>query len=1801
MRQIAIVFTLAAMTLLAASCDHNTSREASAYVEAYTGGVITPNSSIKVVLTDDALTAISALSAEKQDKSLRKALTFSPKIPGTLHWSDATTLEYIPSTPLKPGQVYKGTLDMSAFTGSKEKFTFRFMVTGNTATISTGHVIITAAAPDEAKITADITLSEPATTDELRSRLTIKGLKTNELNINGDGTRFTATINRIPRTSKDQRIAITLDGRHTAEAVIPAIGEFRIIEARLIEGNDPCIDIVASDPVADSDMSGLVVLEGVARSYTKVSDNLIRLYYDGRGDAPLRLTVSYALKSTDGAALTQDFNATFTRSEALPEVQIPVKGNILPEHDNLILSFRAANLSAIDVQVIQIYKDNILQFLQINGIDGNSELRRSGRLVYKGTLRLDDDPERDLKKLQDYSIDLSSLFKRDPGAIYRIILSYKKDYSLYGVNPSTLRRPSTSGLTPVDEALWDRPNPYYYYDDIIDWNAYNWADRDDPLKPTYYMVTERFPSVNLLSSNIGLIAKYSDGDRIWVTASDIITTEPLKKTDLTVYNYQLREIGKGRTDSDGMAEIKVSARPFAIVARHGGTTGYLKVNNGEEKSLSRFDVGGTRIENGLKAYIYGERGVWRPGDTLHVTMLLTEKGKNIPDSHPAVMELYTPQGQFYARKIISDALNGFYVYNIPTLPDDPTGIWHAYFKIGTSTFHKSLRIETVKPNRLKINVNPGSRILNAGARTTFTITSSWLTGPAAAGLMTHADMTLTSAGSWFEGFDGYTFLDPTKTFPTAESRIVEARLDALGKATREVVLPQAEDAPGMLRADIVCYVDEQGGDQSLTTMSVPFSPYKAYVGIKLPQDDIETDTGHRFPVTAVDRNGMTLNGRRLEYRIYKIDWSWWWESRAEELDSYVNGNGAELIDSGEIITSRDSAVPFRVDYPEWGRYLIYVRDVESGHAAGGTVVADWPSYRGQSAKNDPQALTMLTFSTDRESYDVGQTATVYVPASAGGNALVSIESASGVLSRTWVKTSTEVTPYKFTVTPDMAPNFYIHITLIQPYRSTANDLPVRMYGVRPVLVNNPSSHLTPVITMPDTVHPEENFTIKVSEKKGKPMTYTLAIVDEGLLDLTAFKTPDPWNTIYAREALGVRTWDLYDAVIGAHAGRLAPMYSIGGDQSIIVNTRKDNRFNPVVQFLGPFSLPNGTATHKIRLPMYVGSVRVMLVAGQDGAFGSADKTVAVKNPLMVLSSLPRQLAPGESLDLPVNVFALDSTVRDVRVSVKVDGPLKVDGSAENRLSFREDGDLITRFALATTGEGTGKVTVTATSGSHKISETTAIEVRNPNLPRTTVTRTRVDKDKTASITFEPAASATLELAGFPAMDFNSVFTDLYSYPYSCTEQLSARGIAILYSIPFLSPANAEKARAIIPDLIGSLYARQLPDGGFVYWPGQTSADTWVSSMAGLFLQEASREGYEVNKDVLDAWTRYQENGTRTYRKSAGDYMVDFVQAYRLYTLAVASRPDAAAMNRLRETSGLMPQARCLLAAAYALTGKADVAEELLSSRDSLITYPASNITYGTSVRDDAIVAEALALSGNVPAAITLASEITKSKGFSTQEAAFIASAMHCLSTVATNSPVKAEVIQTSTTAVETAKSVVSTPIDGKSGRADVRNLSDGPLYATVVTVTTPQAGSEVKAASEGVAIAVSWLSADGETVNPASLPQGTDFKAVITVRNLSKVRDVAHLALSAIIPSGWEIYNKRLAGAAESASYDYNDIRDDRSIWYFDLSAGGSKTFVLDLRAAYAGKYHLPPITCTAMYDSHTSANTASSSVIVTR
>ena len=1590
---------------------------------------------------------------------------------------------------------------------------------------------------------------------------------------------------------------------------------FRVISARQDESADPFVELTFSEPVADmDDFKGIITLEGALRYYTKVAGNSVRIYYEGRRNEPLTVKIADVLRSSAGTTLGENYEKSFSLTGIAPAVEIPLNGTILPDPSNLILPFKAVNLKAVDVRVIKIYSDNVLTFLQDNSLKGSNELRRSGRLLYKTTVRLDQDPAKDLSTWQDFAIDLSGLFKQEPGAIYRIRLSFSMDYSLYGKEYTGPDEMTTvpAGITAADEAVWDKTETYYW-DNFYDWNEYKWAEQDDPLKPSYYMKAERFPECNLMTSNLGIIVKSSDTGKLWVSVSDIMTAKPVSGAELEAYNFQLRPVGKGRTDSDGMAEIEVSGKPFVITAKKGKSVSYLKVSDGEEKSLSRFDVGGRKIENGLKGFVYGERGVWRPGDTLHVTMILKDKDKTLPVAHPATIEVFTPQGQFFYKSVSSGSGDGFYAFAIPTTSESPTGVWNAYIKVGGSAFHKALRIETIKPNRLKVNTSFSNNILSAGEKTMVSISSNWLTGPAAAGLSAKAEMTLTPAAHSFKGFENYIFRNPASTFTKSENTILQARLDGQGNAVANVTMPAASIAPGMLNASIMTTVTEPGGDASFTVQTMPYSPFNAYVGIGLQQDKdyLETDKDHLFKVAVLDKDGKRVAGHNLEYRIYRLQWSWWWESRAEELDSYVNGTGADLFASGRIVSGNtDAVVPFRIDYPDWGRFMVYVKDLDGGHATGAVYLADWPEYRGRSGKTDPDALTMITFSTDKKEYEAGQTATVFVPAAENGRALVSIENAAGVISREWVSTSAkDDTPFKFKITPEMAPNFYIHITLLQPHKNSTNDLPVRMYGVLPVSVTDKSSRIEPVITMADAVHPEEQFQIKVSEKNGRKMTYTLAIVDEGLLDLTAFKTPDPWNAMFAREALGVKTWDIYDNVIGAYSGRFSPMLSIGGDEDVVVGPKKDNRFNPVVRFLGPFTLAKGVQTHNIKLPMYVGSVRVMVVAGNGDAFGNAEKAVAVRSPLMILPTVPRVLSTGDKLTVPVNVFAMEESIRTATVSIKVDGPVKLIGSNARNLNFSAPGDKMTGFAIEAVGEGVATITVSASGNGRNTSETISVPVKNPNPVITTSKQKALAAGESATFEFkafgkESGNTATLEVAGFPVIDVNGAFCNMKNYRYSCTEQLSARGLTFLHLSDMFCESNAKEAAKMIPEILQELYSRQLPSGGFSYWPGQTDVAGWASSMAGQFMVEAAAKGYDVNAGVLSAWEKYQQNSVQTYRFAPAKFLADMDQAYRLYTLAIAGKPDNGAMNRLRENSSTSMQARWMLASAYAICGKTQTAEAIINGiEEGFTTYSANNITYGSELRDKAVAVEALVLANQTGKALRYAEEIASVFGpgySSTQETAFSAIAMERLASKLSDSAISVEIDGEK---AGSAKSIYSRDIDGASGKVTVKNISDGALYATFVTSGRLPAGTQVPAKASGMKLSVSYTTSEGNAVNPASIAQGTEFTAAVTVTNTNSLEDYTNVALTEMIPSGWEIINERLSGmvVASQNSYDYNDIRDDRSIWYFSLPRGTAKTFKLKLRAAYEGVYTLPSITCEAMYDSLFSAATASGKAEVTK
>jgi uncharacterized protein YfaS (alpha-2-macroglobulin family) len=1831
------------------------------YISAYTGGMVPAGATILVELTKERPEEVWTKEID------RKLFSFSPSLKGKAHWLNVNTVEFVPEEgEMQDGVAYKVKFALGKVLDVEKKyaeFDFSFRVEEHTFEVSTEPAEFL---PDNTAIVRGaLTIGKMKNLDVVKKMVTatLDDRKV-EVTVEGqDNTReFDFFVSGITRTDEIRKLLFIIDGvagkinrRETVPVMIPAKGRFRLYDYGMTGSPEYGLRLVFSDPVSESqDMKSMITLKDISDYNVRVQENQVMVYFiRPAGMNELNVVIHPELKNRTGDAMGEIKEFTLSFEKLKPQVEILSSGTIMPGSGHLTLPFRAVSLYAVDLKIIRVFEDNVLMFLQDNVLKENAsyQLRRAGRLIYKKTLRLDRDPVKDISQWGNYSIDLTKLIKQQQGAVYRIELSFQKDYASYECEEVGERERMLSGavgLTDIsgeegaisaeDEKYWDEPDTYYYdgYDLNIDWNLYDWRERDNPCHPTYYMQFLRKAIATVLASDLGVLAKSNANNTVWVAVTNLLDTKSVQGAKVTAYNFQLQPIGAGVTDENGFAVLSLMKKPFLLVASAGEQKTYLQMTDGQENMLSRFDVGGTELKKGLKGYVYGERGVWRPGDTLHIAFMLEDREKKIPENHPVTLEMYNPRGQFYKKMTSTTGAGGLYTFDVPTGTGDPTGLWNAYVKVGGASFHKSLRIETIKPNRLKINLDLPDVIEASKGTIPVGIHSQWLTGAMARNLEVKTELLLTKVSTQFKGYEQYIFNHPATGFSSSRTDIFSGKLNENGDVAFAMKTPPAENAPGMLRAYITCRVFEPGGDAGIFTQAVPFSPYSSYVGIHfhLGKDEnyLFTDEDHIFDVATLNSSGQPLSRDNLEFKIYRIGWSWWWESENESFASYINNTNYTPVYTGKLKTiDGKGQIKFRINYPEWGRYLVFVKDPESGHATGGAVLVDWPSWRGRSNKNDPSGIRMLSFSLDKESYDVGEEVVATIPATAsGGRALVAFENGSEVKRRVWIDlVAGSDTKYAFKTTEDMSPNVYMHISLLQPH-AASTDLPIRMYGVMPVFVSNKESVLTPVITMADVLKPETEFEVKVKEKNGKPMDYTLAVVDEGLLDLTNFKTPDPWNEFYAREALGIRTWDMFDHVMGAYAGKYGSLFAIGGDADLGNVSIKANRFRPVVIYLGPLTLNVGEEkTHTLRLPPYAGSVRVMVVAGQGGAYGKADKAVAVRAPVMSLSSLPRVLSVGEKIFLPVNIFAMEENVKNVTVKVETTGKLAATDGNSKSLTFKNPGDNIVYFPMKTGAEtGIETVTVTATGGGHTSKETLEIEIRNPNPPSLTYERKLLEKGRSVEFdyaldAFREGSWAKVEMSRIPSVDISRRFDFLYDYHHYCTEQLTSCALPLLYlsELKEMDERETEQTKKNIMEAINNLYKRQLAGGGFAYWAGDDVVNDWVSSYAGNFLVLAGERGYHVNGGVINKWISYQRNVARNWRMN-NDFnrryvhgQADFRQAYRLYTLALAGAPEMAAMNRLKDVKDLSLQSRWRLAAAYAMCGQQDAANELIFNVPSTVEpYSSNNPTYGSYSRDEAMILETLLLMGKQEEAFRQARKVSENlsheRYFSTQSTAY---AMVVMGQLASKMSGKFD-FEWSLNGkpqkkVNTQKAVYqqSLPVNPPSGKVKVENGSEGLLYVGLSVKIRPVVDN-LPAVSENIKLEVSYTDMKGDPVDVTNLMQGTDFYAVVKVSNVSAGNDYSDIALTHMIPSGWEIRNERMTttdasdrnvGESSSGAFVYQDVRDDCALTYFDLPAGKTKEIKVRLQASYAGEFVSPAILCEAMYDASARARTTAGRVKV--
>jgi len=1803
----------------------------SKYIDAYTTGTVSKTAAVRIQLATDAATTHAVGEVVKES-----LFSFSPSVSGKAVWLDARTIEFKPDGNLKKDQLYEVSFKLGKVTKVPDKysnFKFSLKTTKPSFRISDDG-LRSAGTKNKMTFTGDLEtadIEEGAQVEKLlRASLNNKSLKITWQHNDATKTHH-FIIDNIDRGNNVANMELHWNGspmdmsvKGDKEVAIPAIGDFKVLEVVAMNEAQQYASVQFSDPIAvGQDLTGLITVSNQSDISYTINGSEVKVFVGGKLDGNFTTYVNSGIKNTWGDILDKAFTSNIFFENRMPSVKIHGKGNILPTSGRLLLPFDAINLNAVDISIIKIYENNVPQFLQENDLAGNSELRRVAKPIVEKTLRLDDDKTLDLTKHQHFSLDIDKYLKTEQGAIYRVTIGFRPEYSLYqSADTSKISSSNESGEgegdydyygggngQDDDDAFWSRYDQYYPY-------GYNWESRDDPRSKSYYN-KDRWATRNILASNIGLTAKRGNDNSLSIAVSSILTTQPMSGVSLEVLDYQQSVISKGSSNGDGFATIDLKRKPYLLVAKKGTERGYLKLDDGSSLPLSRFDVSGEEVKNGIKGFIFGERGVWRPGDTMYLNFIVEDREGKLPKEHPVEFSLYTPTGQLYKHLMQSDAEDGFYLFKTNTDASAPTGNWLAKVKVGGATFEKRIKVETVMPNRLKINVDFGKDpMLGTGSTSAGNINAKWLFGSPGKNLKAKIDASLYAKTTSFPKFAGFDFDNPTARYSTQSKTIYEGTLDPEGNAAIKTNFEIDEAAPGMLNANLVVKVFEPGGSFSIDNMTIPYSPYASYVGLKLPDGEKPFDyllagKKHVAQIVNVDSRGNLLTGNNdVDVEFYRIQWRWWWDNNGDNLSNFTQNEYNKLIKKETVhLVNGRAQWQFGTSENEWGRYLILVKDLKSGHTGGSTLYIDAPGWQSREGTEDQTAAAMLSFTSNKEKYNVGDEVSLTIPSSKGGRVLVSIENGSKVIKSFWEETVQGQTLVKFKADKSMSPNVYATVSLLQPHAQTINDLPIRMYGSIPIFVEDKNTELKPVISMPASIRPEQTVSFTVSEQSNKEMTYCVAIVDEGLLDLTRFKTPDPHEAFYAREALGVKSFDMFDYVIGAWGGDLERILTIGGDiDAGPVKQKTANRFKPVVKYLGPFHLDHGSQTQTFTLPSYIGSVRAMVVAAHNGSYGFAEKTVAVKKPLMLLATMPRVLGPGETIKLPVTVFAMENNIKKVNVSLQSNPFLEVVGSSSQTVSFSSTGEQMAYFDVRVKPNvGIGKVKLLASSGGEKADYEVELDIRNPNPPVTSVTETTLSGGQQWKIAASPigvasTSTAVVEISSVPSMNLQKRLNYLIEYPHGCIEQTTSAVFPqlVLNQLTDLDDYKKAQVDRNVKSGISRLSNFQRPDGGFSYWPGGNESDEWGTSYAGHFLLEAQSNGYFVSEYMLQQWKNYQRSKANTWMPSTTNfYGGDLAQAYRLYTLALAKAPELGAMNRLKEFKYLSPEAKWRLAAAYKLAGQDNTALDLCSGLPTTFgVRPNPGITFGSDLRDQAMVLETLTILGKKAKAAemlpSICAQLSQDYWYSTQTTAYalIAIAKYCGKNPSGVKIMGNISIDGKAVDINSASYVRQVPVIFKNGASNIvlNNKGSNILYVRLVTQGQPLAGDSLRVNNNPsvLQMSVGYVSQDGKAIEINNLSQGTDFVAKVTIKNPGGHGNYTQMALSQIFPSGWEILNARMVGGEgsfKSSFSTYQDIRDDRVYTYFNIGANETLTYYVQLNASYLGRYFLPGTFCEAMYD----------------
>ncbi|HUH47857.1 MAG TPA: MG2 domain-containing protein, partial [Arenibacter sp.] len=704
------------------------------YIVEVSHGIVSADTEVRVMLKEP-------MAQWEGGKELdTDLLRVSPKTKGKVVALDGRTIAFVPEGKLEQDTTYEFTLDLEKLIPDvpKELRKFNFGI----KTLKQQFNIYTQALQSYSK---DYQYLEgqlrSADKLDLETAKKLIGASQNgrAVSIKFDasvpsGTVMQFKIDSIQRLEEDSELVVSWDGKAMGiESMgkntlkIPGKSNFSILDVTVESGAKQVVLINFSDPLKKGqNFKGLVVLEGEQNPKYDIDGNVLKVYPSKEITGAVSLNIYEGIQSVDGYRLETNRTEQITFEQIRPEVRFLSNGSILPSSNNLKINFETVNLRSVHVSVLRIYENNVLQFLQDNSINGNYNLRTVARPIATKVIDLQGQLSLQTGKWTAHALDLKSLITPEPGAIYRVEFDIKPSYSLYTCETTNFdsdREVGDDYDAESESSNWDGAENYYgnyyYYD-------YNWNERENPCHTSYYY--DKTIGTNILASDIGVTIKRGANKRYFVAVNDIISTDPIAGAKVTFYNYQQQVLGTVITDPEGTSFYdSENLAYFALVENQGQKT-YVRLNDGNALSVSKFKVDGAVLQKGMKGFIFGERGVWRPGDRIFLSFMLNDNANTLPEDHPVKLELLDPYNKVVYREIKTDAIHNFYSFELDTDENAPTGNWVARISVGGAVFTKTLKIETIKPNRLKIKTEFAEEVLNGDGPIKGAMEVAWLHG-----------------------------------------------------------------------------------------------------------------------------------------------------------------------------------------------------------------------------------------------------------------------------------------------------------------------------------------------------------------------------------------------------------------------------------------------------------------------------------------------------------------------------------------------------------------------------------------------------------------------------------------------------------------------------------------------------------------------------------------------------------------------------------------------------------------------------------------------------------------------------------------------------------------------------------------------------------------------------------------------------------------------------------------------------------------------------------------------------------------